>query len=159
MENKDIETVKGIYESLTVMDTSPYEIKSPAQEVENSLVGFLKHRLSKLKEDVDFEDDVKNAVLSRISEASFPQLITLLEVLQKNSNIGVEKVLAPFIAASGEKTILDTTKSSDRRSQKAEEIFEETNDKGVLQSLTMLNQLMDIMNKPKEEESNEEILD
>ena len=152
MENKDVETVETIYKSLAKSEAKPFQIPNPAQEVESSLVNFLKHRLTKLKEDVTFEDSIKDSVLSRLSEATFPQLITLLEILQKNSNIGVEKVLAPFIASSGEKTILDSTKEMNRTSQKAEEVFEGTNDKDILQSLTMLNQLMEIAKSPKKEE-------
>ncbi len=74
-------------------------------------------------------------------------------MLQKNSNIGVEKVLAPFIASSGEKTILDSTKESNKQSQIGEQLFEETEDKKILQSLGMLNQLLDIAkNMEKKEE-------
>ncbi len=146
MDEKDLSVVQDIYNN---MDNSveKFKIDNPAQEVETSLVSFLKHRLSKLKDDVDFEDDIKSAVLTRLSEATFPQLVTLLEVLQRNSNIGVEKVLAPFIASSGEKTILDSTKEIDRTSKVSEQIFEETDDKNILQSLNMLNQLMDIAKK------------
>ncbi len=147
MESGDITVVQDIYNSLETANTDRFKISNPAAEVETSLVGFLKHRLSKLKDDVSFEDDIKDAVLARLSEATFPQLITLLEILQKNSNIGVEKVLAPFIASSGEKTILDTTKEMDRTSKMSEKIFEETEDKNILQSLTMLNQLLDITKK------------
>ena len=149
MDNNDIAIVKDIFTSLESTEevSKAFEIKSPATEVETSLVDFLKHRLTKLKEDVDFEDDIKNAVLTRLSEATFSQLITLLEVLQKNSNIGVEKVLAPFIASSGEKTILDSTKEINKKSQMAEQVFDETDDKKILQSLGMLNQLLDMTKK------------
>lgn len=149
MDNNDIGTVQEILTSLEATDnkSKAIRIENPALEVENSLVDFLKHRLTKLKKDVDFEDEVKNAVMGRLSEASFGQLITLLEVLQKNSNIGVEKVLAPFIASSGEKTILDSTKDMNRQTQAAEEIFKETDDKQILQSLLALNQMLDLTSK------------
>ncbi len=150
MNEGDITVIKDIYHSMEVTEPDRFQIANPALEVENSLVIFLKHRLTKLKEDVKFEDNVKDAVLSRLSEATFSQLITLLEVLQKNSNIGVEKVLAPFIASSGEKTILDSTKKMNQASEISEEVFRETDDKEILQALGMLNQLMDIAkNKEK----------
>ena len=156
MDKNDIDVVKSIFASMTSTEeeSKVFEINNPSKEVEHSLVDFLKHRLTKLKEDVDFEDDIKNAVLARLSEATFPQLITLLEILQKNSNIGVEKVLAPFIASSGEKTILDSTKEMNKNSQLAEKVFEETDDKNILQSLTMLNQLLE-MSKNKKSENKE----
>lgn len=150
MENKDIETIANVYNSLKSSDDNAFKIEDPALEVENSLVDFLKHRLKKLKQDVEFEDSVKETILSRISEATFPQLITLLEILQKNSNIGVEKVLAPFIASSGEKTLLDSTKEMGRMSKKSEDLFNEVKDKDILQSLTMLSQLMDLQVKKEE---------
>ena len=151
METKDLEAVNNIYKAITSpeKDVEAFKIENPAIEVEKSLVDFLKHRLSKLKEDVTFESEIKETIMARLSEASFPQLITLLEIIQKNANIGVEKVLAPFIAQSGEKTLLDSAKDMNRKSQISEEIFEETNDKNILQSLVMLNQLMDIANKSK----------
>ena len=147
MVNKDVGTVQEILSSLdsTTKPAETLRIDNPAMEVENSLVDFLKHRLCKLKEDVVFEDEIKNAVLARMSEATFPQLITLLEIIQKNSNIGVEKVLAPFIASSGDKTILDSTKEMDRHSQTAVKVFEDTDDKKILQSLTTLQQLFDMV--------------
>lgn len=156
MDRKDVEVIEGIHNSLQNTKPEAFQIANPAQEVENSLVDFLKHRLTKLKDDVTFEDNVKTAVLARIAEATFPQLTSLLEILQRNSNVGMEKVLAPFIASSGEKTILDSTKEMDRTSKKAEEVFDETNDKDILQSLTMLNQLMELANKEKSSTNNEE---
>lgn len=156
MDNTDIQIVKDIHDSLETSSPDAFKISNPALEVENSLVAFLKHRLNKLEEDVGFEDDIKNAVLARLGEATFPQLITLLEILQKNSNIGVEKVLAPFIASSGEKTILDTTKEMDRTSKISEQIFEETDDKKILQSLTALTQLMDMVNTKEKSNGNDD---
>lgn len=145
MDDKDLTIIKDIHTSLKVSDVSTYSIENPAMEVEHSLVDFLKHRLSKLKQDVEFEDQIKEALVSRLSEASFAQLVTLLEVLQKNSNIGVEKVLAPFIAQTGEKTLLDSTKELNRHSQISEQVFNDVDDKNIIQSTLMLTQFLEIL--------------
>jgi ribosomal protein S17E len=157
MQQDDLQTLVSIKDALA-SNTGRVEaalIHNPSKEVENSLAGFLKHRLGKLQEATDFEDQVKDALLARISEANFSQLIGLLEVVQKNNNIATEKILAPFISQSG-KTVTETLREgAHEKETAASQIYEETNDKKVLQSLAALSQLMEIAAKAAQSSSHE----
>lgn len=152
MQANDLDTLTSIRNSLLspvtadVVDAAT--ILHPAQEVEASLASFLKHRLAKLQEAANFEDQVKDVLLTRLSEATFPQLIGLLEVVQKNNNIATEKVLAPFIAQSGSKSVTETMREGARGNEHPEDkIYSEINDKTILQSLGALSQFMELANK------------
>jgi len=146
MQNTDLATLHELKNALESKETTQIVnavvIKDPALEVEQSLASFLKHRLAKLQEASDFEENIKEVILTRLSEATFPQLIGLLEVVQKNNNIATEKVLAPFIAQT--KSVTETLRNREEFNKTTEkEIYENTDDKSVLQSLHMLSQLLD----------------
>lgn len=149
MQLNDIETLTSIRDSLNSAKTdaavASATILHPAQEVEASLANFLKHRLSKLQEAATFEEQIKDVLITRLSEATFPQLIGLLEVIQKNNNIATEKVLAPFIAQSGSKSVTETMREGSRNADRPEELlYADTNDKAILQSLGALSQFMEL---------------
>ncbi len=150
MQASDVATLDKIRKSLdsaeTVEAVEMACITNPAAEVEASLAGFLKHRLAKLQEATSFEDQIKDALLTRISEANFTQLIGLLEVVQKNNNLATEKILAPFIAQSGGKTVTETMRDTARGSSAnaSDRVYNEIDDKSVLQSLHALGQLLEL---------------
>ena len=50
-------------------------------------------------------------ISAKLPEASFAELMRLLDIFQTNNNIGVEKVLSPFIPRAGERVpLLDEKK-------------------------------------------------
>jgi len=151
MQANDIETLNSIRKSLssdiTVAAVDNAVITNPAREVESSLAGFLKHRLAKLQESTSFEDQVKEALLARIGEANFTQLIGLLEVVQKNNNLATEKILAPFIAQGGGKTVTETMRETERGPDASDKVYDEVNDKAILQSLAALGQFFEMASK------------
>jgi len=152
MQENDINTLISIKNTLDSPKTEAIvrqvAIDNPAREVETSLASFLKHRLNKLQEAVEFEEQVKDAILTRLAEASFTQLIGLLEVVQKNNNIATEKILAPFISQAGGKTVSDVMRESTKNVGNPEQkIYEDTNDKAILQSLAALSQFLELAKK------------
>jgi hypothetical protein len=151
MQANDIETLNSIRKSLssdiTVAAVDNAVITNPAREVESSLAGFLKHRLAKLQEATSFEDQVKEALLARIGEANFTQLIGLLEVVQKNNNLATEKILAPFITQGGGKTVTETMREAERGPDASDKVYDEVNDKAILQSLAALGQFFEMASK------------
>lgn len=126
----------------SVKAVSDCSIANPAKEVERSLMSFLKHRLTKLQESTEFEETIKNAILMRLPETSMKDLIILLDMIQKNNNDSTTRVLQPFISASG-KTITETMREADSQSSAAAEIYENTEDKKVLQSIHAVQVLLD----------------
>ena len=145
MPESEIDTLQNIHEALVGTQATPVaHIENPVLEVEKSLTSFLKHRLSKLQENAQFEDQIKDAILQRLGEATIGQLSQLLEAVQRNSNTATEKVLAPFISQNGAPSPLLPDKGF--REQEEQRIFEgEGVTKDVLQGAHALHQLIDLL--------------
>ena len=146
-EQPGIDTLKQIKESLTAPavrdNVQAAIIVSPAKEAEQSLVTILKHRTAKLQSSFDFEELVKDTIEARMSEASFPQLIQLLEKIQDGNSRAVEGILAPLLAANASAS--DAVRGSREADSAASEVYSKTDDKRVLQGLVALNQLLDLI--------------
>lgn len=83
----------------------------PSLEVEHNIVSLLRHRIEKLQEDVQFEQEVKNAILARLPEAEFSELIRILDTVQAHANASTGVLLAPFVPKAGERVpLLDERK-------------------------------------------------
>ena len=117
---------------------------NPAMEVEESLVSLLRNRITKIQEDEDFEQQIKDAIIARMPEASFSELMMLLGSIQGQSNTSVEKILSPFIPRVGERVpLLDTDK--DKAQNTDEKTFDKASKK-VLDSLNELSKLTRVLN-------------
>ena len=158
MQNKDLETLLEIKKNLNSEEVEQRIedaiIPSPAAEVESSLVGFLKHRLSKLQDVASFEENVRDAILCRLSEATFPQLVSLMDIIQRNNNVATEKVLAPFITQNGNRSVTETLRQSGDSPE--EEVYQSTDSKQVLQGLSALSQILGIVNSSQEEDETDD---
>jgi hypothetical protein len=149
MQAKDLETLQSIklaLEGKELPQVEPERILNPAQEVEKSLVNFLRHRLDKLQEAASFEDNIKDVILSRIAEAKFSDLTYLLEIIQRNNNVATEKVLAPFIAQNGAPSPLLPSQADGQRDN-MDALLKGQDEKKVLQALSALNQLVGAVTK------------
>jgi glycyl-tRNA synthetase beta subunit len=146
MQTKDLETLQSIKQALTKTEATPMKIENPAVEVEKSLVGFLKHRLQKLQEVSEFEETIRESLLARMPEATFPQLMQLLDIVQSNNNTATEKVLAPFIAQNGTPTsLLPSKDEKETQMQLHDSLLQGQDEKKVLQSLAALNNFMELL--------------
>ena len=119
---------------------------NPISEVEHSLVNLVKHRIKKLQDDVDYEEQLKSAILARLPEATFAELMQALAMQQGTSNTSLEKILAPFIPKMGDRVPL-----LDNKEVKNEDNFASLN-KDDLQALNELRKAITII-KEKEPES------
>jgi len=148
VQTKDLEILQSLKQSLggnpqqMPIETIPHKISNPAQEVEQSLVRFLKHRLDKLRETSEFEDTIKEALVARIAEADFRDLATILDIVQRNNNSATEKILAPFIAQNGAPSPLLPAQDTAKKNADVDELLAGQDEKKVLQALSALNQLM-----------------
>lgn len=151
MNSSDLDKIKSIQESLSnplvASKVSAVVIDNPAVEVEKALVGFLKHQLTKLQDNTEYEVTVKDALITRLAEASFPQLLSFLDILQRNNNEAMQKVLAPFIAHNSDRTLLDSARESSREKEAGDVVYSETNDKEVLQGMQALSQFLQQVQK------------
>lgn len=117
---------------------------NPALEVEESLVSLLRNRILKMQDDEDFEQQIKDAVIARLPEADFSQLIILLNSMQSNSNTSVEKILSPFIPRVGERVPLLDTEKEKGQSNMDEKVFEKASKK-ALDALNELGKLSRVL--------------
>jgi len=118
---------------------------NPALEVESSLVVLLKNRIAKVQEDQEFEQQIRDAILDRLPEAQFSELMALLHSVQSQSSVAVEKILSPFIPKVGERVpLLDASKEKDQASMD-EKVFEKASKK-ALDALNELGKLSRVLN-------------
>jgi glycyl-tRNA synthetase beta subunit len=117
---------------------------NPAIEVEESLVSLLRNRITKIQDDEDFEQQIKDAVLARLPEADFSQLVMLLNSMQNNSNTSVERILSPFIPRVGERVPLLDTEKEKGQSNMDEKVFEKASKK-ALDALNELGKLSRVL--------------
>lgn len=125
------------------------KISNPAKEMEESISGFLTSRLEKLTEDADFERMIKDNILTRLDEASFEELTSLLQTVTSANTNATNGVLSVFHNESSGKIITDHLRS-DSISNTATEVYNSIEDKNVLQALSYLNQIMGQLSKDPE---------
>lgn len=157
MDEKSLATLTTISKALADPKTEEavkaVMIHNPVQEVEESLVTFVRYRLSRLEQSIQYEDTVKDIILSRIGEATFDQLLHLLSAMQKSNAAVTGTMLAPFVAQAGGKTLSETLRDSNRDdSSSAARVYEATDSKQILQAMSALDQLIgSIKNKISQE--------
>ena len=123
-------------------DAIPY---TPAREIENSLVDLLKHQIEKLKESETYINAFQEAILARLPEATFQELVDALSRAQSSKNSLMEKILSPVIPKAGSTApLLDATKENNKVSE--DEVFISAN-KETLQALTELTKLVTELKK------------
>jgi hypothetical protein len=149
MNGKDISTLVDIKNSL---DTPAVQeavrdavIAKPAKEVESSLMKLLQYRAAKLQDSIEFEELVKASIEARISEASFPQLLQLLEAIQAGNSRATEGLFAPFLNNPELAAGLTGGRTSKAADAAGEAAYAATDDKRVLQGMVALTQLLDLL--------------
>ncbi len=118
----------------------------PTREVEKSLIALLQNRIEKVQTDNEFEENIKSAILARLPEASFGELMGMLNIVQRNSNDTTEKILSPFIPKAGERVpILDSDRSKAKRAIEQKAIDEMPRE--VAEGITKLSKFMKFVEK------------
>lgn len=146
MNSQTLEEATKILHASQELEKIPDQDPGPLVAVEQALSGFLTHRLRKLQEDTDFEAKIKEALEARISEAGFDDLMKLLSIVQTNNNMGVEKVLTPFLNNNA------VSVSSSRTGDVGDQIFKDSS-KELLQAFEELNRFVGEVAKVKKSEA------
>lgn len=114
---------------------------NPAQDIEHSLIGLLKDQIERLKESESYISALKQAVLARLPEAPFMEVVDALSRAQASNNSLMEKILSPVIPKAGSTApLLEQTE----RSRPEDELSSQAN-KETLQALTELTKLVKTM--------------
>lgn len=138
---QDIIELKEKMESQeTALAVSNAQVSNPAKEVEESLTNFVVSRLNKLKSNDDFEDLLRMHLRQRIPEASFDQLIELLDKTAHRNNAATEVLMKLFVNESSGKTVIDSLKDN-TVSTTAQTLYASA-DKDMLQAISYLSSVM-----------------
>lgn len=124
----------------TALAVSQAQVTNPSREVEESLTNFVVSRLEKLKSNDDFEDLIRMHLRQRIPEASFDQLIELMDKTAQRNNAATEVLVPLFVNESSGKTVIDTLKDSSVSST-AQNLYASA-DKDMLQAISYLSSVM-----------------
>lgn len=152
MKPDDIEDAKGLRSE--IQDAEPVQPFDATSAVEASLASLLLHRVEKVKDDISFEQQVKNNILSRLPEFEGPELIQLLTSVQHNSNASVEKILLPFMARGDKVPLLPDRNKVEKT--KEEDTFKNSS-KDTLQGLADLSKLLSRIIKDDDKPSGENV--
>ena len=116
-------------------DAVPY---NPSRDIENSLIGLLKHQIDKLKDSETYINAFQEAIMARLPEATFMELVDALSRAQASKNSLMEKILSPVIPKAGSTApLLD---AGDK--QKPDDDIIASANKDTLLALTELTKLM-----------------
>jgi hypothetical protein len=120
----------------------------PVAEVETLVSSLLTNRINKITSD-SYEEALKEQILARMPEATFSELISALANFQLNSNISLEKLLAPFLPRAGDRVPLLDKNKEEEAEKKVSDISAGAS-KDVLQALSELPKLLETLTKSKE---------
>jgi len=148
MPNNDLAKALGTYNDQISSETA-YVPFNPAFEVQSSLVSLLKHRINKIQDDLSFEVRIKEEILTRIDEANFSELLQTLNTIQTNTNVSVEKILAPFISKN-EHMLVSIQAIEEARMQKVEGNITSNANAEELKALQELTRIITYSNRISE---------
>jgi hypothetical protein len=142
--NEDIEQATEALTSTMNNDAVPMPMINISAEIESSLLYLLKHRITRVEKDAIYEDRLKEAIMDRLPEATFSELIQGLKLVQQETNSSTGNILKPFIPSSERVPLMDN-KDANGGNKEAGEIAFANAPKEVLQSLGELNKLLKIL--------------
>lgn len=146
MNQKDIDKLMEINRSLNSKDTelevAKAKIDNPSKAVEESLTTFVTSQFSKLENDNEFQNLIRLHIRQRLGEATFEQLIELDDRIAKNNTEATNAMLGLFKNDQSGKIITDHLKENDNVSSVAQQLYDSTENKDVLQAVSYLSQIM-----------------
>jgi hypothetical protein len=158
MNNKEVDALIELNNELAKDHQDIQEIKNeaPIVKMEKSLSSFIDHSFQCVKEKRDFEQEVMNKLSSRLNEANIPQLIHILEAIQSGTTNDTNALIAPFTDMFVAKQQLEAEKL--KTDKPAAERINDKADKDILQGLSALNQLLQLVTEKssKPDEDNED---
>lgn len=142
-DKKNLDTLISLRDKLDspqdIVEAS--RIHNPTQAIQGTLASFLTRRLNRIEEDANFVDIVREAIKTRLPEASMEQLILLVHELSDDNNKAAEGIASLFKNENSGKTVLDTVKSTSVENT-AEKLYASTDSKEVLQAVSYLGSIM-----------------
>lgn len=138
-----LRSMRNVTPGAGITEGSPSVPINVGAEIESSLLYLLKHRIARVERDASYEDSLKQAILDRLPEATFSELISALKMVQQESNNSTGNILKPFIPSSERVPLMDN--NSNDASKEAGELAFENAPKEVLQSLGELAKLIKLM--------------
>lgn len=139
----DVSTLVKIKDNLPAAElkADAVRIHNPSAEVKLALKDFAVTRLEKVKDDISFEDTIKDAIALRMPEATFDELLHLLSITSAANNKMTETLSNMFQSQNSDKTIIE--RLEDRGTENvAAQLYASTNNKSDIQALTYLSMIL-----------------
>ncbi len=134
---QDIKTIQAMDKELSACkEVEPFD---PIKAVEESLLSFMEFRLTKLRNEMEFQEEIRDTIRARIPEADFNDLRVLLDQEQQNTNRATQNILTPFIPKVQEVT------PNKKQKQIEEQIFEDS----AKDNLQAFNEMFQMFNEIK----------
>lgn len=119
---------------------------NPENEVIHTIVDLIKSRISKLNNEDEFNEELREALRVRMTEASWSEIAQFLIARKNTENTILNSLLAPFTPRDGDRIpLLDTEQVS---KSKNDTLLKNT-DKDKLQAIEALTQLVTLINSRK----------
>ena len=144
MDSKELETLKKLQQSLSKdgsLSADAVRIDDPIDAIEDSLSDFVRHGFKCVEDSRAFEQMLQTSIQNRLPEATFAQLIKLLEVTQAGNAVDTSNLINPFAQAAVAKHQADAI--AEREGKTTSQKVYDNASKEILQGLTALNQLLE----------------
>jgi len=147
----DIEVLHDFHEALSAPVSAAVlatTIDDSITAIDSSIQSFVRKSMDVVSERYEFERELTEAVRARLPEANFSQVAAALSESRKDNADMTSRLVDPFagIAVARAKVQLEASKEEESAHHSGDTIFKKS-DKGVLQGLTALNQLLELANK------------
>lgn len=145
MNNEDINTLDDLHESLNDKELEEKALQAlvsnPSEAVTNALSDLLVHRLQKIAERDLAEDIVTEAILDRLPEASFQDLMSLKHNLSRDNTAAASELLKVFVSEQSDKGIIQQNLQKNSAAKLADQVYSQAGDQvEVLQAINCLVQ-------------------
>lgn len=149
-EKTDLETLQQLTSALSAPDTAITSVKitDPLAAAEKTFAEFAQHSFKCVEGSLAFEAAVQDALMSRLAEADFKQLMNLYGMVQSGNTFRTEKLVMPFASiAVSERSI----EAAQHEISKPQDTVYQNASKDVLQGIVQLSmvleKLADVNNK------------
>jgi len=124
-------------------------IEDPTSAIEVSLTEFAQDSFNQVREDRKFRDAVKDAILTRLSEANIKQLMDFYREVQEGETGATAILVNPITALQTAKVTAEIETHQSPAFQHIEEKVIKNASKDVLQGIVQLNQILEAINANK----------
>lgn len=149
-ENNDLQTLQQLTAALSSSSASVEGVKitDPLSAAEKTFAEFAQHSFKCVEGSLAFEAAVQDALMSRLAEADFKQLMNLYGMVQSGNTFRTEKLVMPFASIAVSER---SREAAQHENTKPQDTVYQNASKDVLQGIVQLSMVLERLtdaNKP-----------